>query len=174
MSEPILGPSQTTILQCQSWLESRGCRLTGVLLVPTFFEVCPRVGVRPEVAIAQFAKETGFCYRYTSKTSVLNESFHNPCGLKTLRGGDNYDPDAHWRPDDWDIGILGQAEHLAKYAGSWAVLPPYKPVDPRFGLVRFGSAPTVRSLSGRWAGPGYGESLEDNYLTPLLNHGVAR
>ena len=166
MNTNILGASELSASQAAGWAASRGCKVTGILLAPLFWEIAPRLGVRPEVAYAQAMKETGF-FKFGG---VLDETFHNTCGLKTTGGGGNYDPDAHWRPYDWNIGILGHVEHLALYAGAWVTHLGDEPTDPRHFSWLHGRAKTIEALSNNWAGSGYGESLRDHYFIPLMNY----
>lgn len=58
---PILGPAQATVEQARVWARSRGATEEFVGLADLYWELAPeRGGVRPEVAYAQAAKETGF------------------------------------------------------------------------------------------------------------------
>ncbi|RJX17714.1 MAG: hypothetical protein C4570_07875 [Ammonifex sp.] len=163
---PIGGEPQATVAQAQTWARSRGATSHFVELAELYWELAPAVGVRPEVAYAQFGKETAFG-RFGG---VINESYCNPCGLKTTIGGSNSDPDAHQRFPNWRAGIHAHLDHLALYAG----LPGYPKAlsqtpDPRHFVYLAGNARTVEALGGRWApSPEYGLSLVKDYLTPLL------
>jgi N-acetylmuramoyl-L-alanine amidase len=124
-------------------------------LAPLYWRLAPPRGIRPEVAYAQAAKETGFG-RFRG---VLDSSFHNPCGLKTRIGGGNYDPRAHQRFASWREGVVAHLDHLALYAGARGY-PRARTPDPRqFAFLR-GRAHSVQMLGRAWApAPNYGASL---------------
>ena len=110
---------------------------------------------------------------------VLDESYHNPCGLKNPSGGDDYDANAHKKFDNWDQGVIAHLDHLALYAAadgypktsyvdSWKgeELSVDETYDPRhtgwFGTTSgiLGKAKDVLSLTGSWASdPNYGIEL---------------
>jgi len=162
---PIIAPPSATVEQAQKWAKSRGATQTFIDLAPLFWELSQFSGVDPAVAYAQAAKETGFG-RFTG---VLDESFHNTCGLKTTQGGDNYDPNAHMRFPDWRTGILAHLDHLALYAGAPGY-PKADSPDPRHFKYLYGRAATVEELGGNWApSSDYGISIVRDYLTGLRN-----
>jgi len=126
-----------------------------VSLAGIYWEIGEKLGVRPEVAYAQAAKETDFG-RFTG---VLNTTFHNPAGLKRPQGGPNHNPGAHMRFKSWREGITAQFEHLALYAGKPGY-PRAGAVDPRPFASLHGRAKTVEALGGSWApSKAYGRSL---------------
>ena len=133
-------------------------------LVRIYWEVARARGVRPDVAFAQSAKETGFGRFGT----VVTRGFKNPCGLKTTEGGANDDPDAHARFDSWRQGIIACVDHLALYAGV-AGYPRANSHDPRHFSSIKGTATTVQALGGRWApARDYGRSIVDGYLVHMI------
>lgn len=152
---PILGKPQTTQAKASAWAIKNHATWVFKSLVPLYWWHGNVLGVRPEVAYAQAAKETGFG-RFGG---VIDETFHNPCGLKTAAGGGNYDPEAHTRFPDWPVGVLAHVEHLGLYAGG-RLFPRPAPADPRHFPYLLGKATTVEDLGGRWA-PSltYGTSL---------------
>jgi hypothetical protein len=110
------------------------------------------LGVRPDVMVAQSAKETN----YGHFTGTVPPHFNNFFGLKTGDGGDNDDPNAHAVFDFKSWGIRAGAEHLYVYA----VGPLEEPIDPRHDKPVPGSAPNVEDLGGRWAvSATYGTSI---------------
>ncbi|MDH7478694.1 MAG: N-acetylmuramoyl-L-alanine amidase [Syntrophomonadaceae bacterium] len=159
---PIVGPPQAKAEQAAAWARSRGATEEFVSLAPVYWVIGQQVGIRPEVAYAQAAKETAFG-RFGG---VIDASFHNWCGLKTREGGASSDPNAHQRFADNNQGVLAHIQHLAAYAGADIV---GEIVDPRFYLVKKGSAGTVEELGGKWApNPDYGKSIVEQYLKPLM------
>jgi len=159
--ESILGASQIDLSRARRWAESHNAHERFLMVLITYFR-SKTYGVRTELAVAQSAKETG----YGHFGGVVQPDFHNWCGLKTSQGGANSDPNAHARFPSDEIGVLAHYQHLALYAG--VVVPTTEIVDPRHRPDLRGAAPTVIDLSQRWAGVGYGESLETSYLLPLL------
>jgi len=159
----ILGPSKLTPEAAAAWAVSRGATDLFASLASLYWAYAPERGVRPEVAYAQSAKETGF----GNFGGVITPQYRNPCGLKTTDGGENSDPDAHQKFPTWEVGVIAHLDHLALYAGAIGY-PLGGTPDPRHFPSLFGKAPTVEELSGNWAGEGYGESLRDSYVKPLL------
>ena len=143
---PIIGPATGTAAQGRTWAKSKGASDTFIRLADIFWNVATAVGVNPVVAYCQSAKETGF----GNFTGVLDDSFMNPCGMKTSGGGDNYDPNAHQRFASWEQGIAAQIDHLALYAGA-AGYPKANTPDPRHFPFIKGKAKTVEDLGGNWA-----------------------
>ncbi|MFC0561963.1 hypothetical protein [Halalkalibacter alkalisediminis] len=62
-------------------------------------------------------------------------------------------------------GVLAHIQHLFAYASTNPLPDKYPLVDPRFDLVKRGSANTSISLNGKWAVPGhnYGQSILNLY-----------
>lgn len=152
---PILGLPRVPPEQAAAWAKLNGATRQFVRLAPLYWRVAETVGVRPEVAYAQAAKETNFG-RFTG---VLNASFHNPCGLKRTASGSNRSPAAHMHFRSWQQGVTAQIDHLALYAG----LPGFPHAgspDPRAFPTLAGKARWVERLGGRWApSRSYGVSL---------------
>lgn len=166
MPHPILGQALVRVERAEEWAESLGASRVFVDLVRPFWELAPiHGGVRPEVALAQSALETN-CGRFGG---VLDESFRNPCGMKTTAGGGDYDREAHMRFDTWNDGVTAQLDHLALYAGAEGY-PRAQTADPRHFPSITGAAKYVEDLGGRWATlPDYGLLVRDRYLVPLLS-----
>jgi len=117
-------------------------------VIALYYAIAPRYRVRPEVALAQAAHETGWGHY----GGVVPPDYHNWCGLKTAAGGSDSDPAAHARFPDDVTGILAHVQHLAAYAGGPTPQDAGDPVvSPRLHLVQRGSAPTVEQLGGKWA-----------------------
>ena len=153
----ILNQPSSTVEKAKIWAIYKLATEEFVSLADLYWEISPAVGVDPAVAYAQAAHETGFG-RFGG---VLDASFHNPCGLKTRAGGDNYDPNAHTRFPDWETGIKAHVDHLALYAGAAGFPDPNSP-DPRHFPSLFGTALTVEGLSTRWApSETYGDRVRD-------------
>jgi len=161
---PILGPVQATVEQAKAWARSRGATEQFVALADLYWDLAPETSVRPEVAYAQSAKETGFGHF----GGVLTPQHCNPCGLKVTSGGNNNDPDAHQQFETWREGVQAHLDHLALYAGANGY-PKVNTPDPRHFTWLCGRAPNVEALGGKWApSPDYGSSIVNRYLRPLL------
>ncbi len=165
-SVSILSETKSNIKQMQAWARSKNATETFVNLAPIYFDIAIKIGVNPEGAYCQAAYETGFG-RFGG---VIDETYNNPCGLKTSIGGDNDDPDAHKRFKDWNEGITAHIDHLALYAGA-SGYPKASSPDPRHFEWLTGRATTFRSLGGegKWApNENYGIRL-GNLLNELYN-----
>lgn len=162
---PIIAEPRATVEQAQEWARKRGATETFVNLVPLYWKYAPeRGGVDPAGAYCQAAKETGFG-RFGG---VIDESYHNPCGMKVKQGGGNYDPNAHQRFSSWEEGIKAHLDHLALYAGAKGY-PRKDTLDPRHFAWIKGKAATFEELGSRWApNPDYGKSIVEDYLKPLM------
>ena len=115
-------------------------------------------GVNHDVAFAQMCLETGFL-KYGG--DVKPEQY-NYCGLGATGNGN---PGLSF-PDS-RIGVRAHIQHLKAYATA----APLKQelVDPRYRYVRYGSAPSIKGLSGTWAADrGYAEKIS-NILSRLYN-----
>ncbi len=165
----IISDTQVTAAQAKSWAKSKGATETFISLADLYWKYSEKCGnVNPGIAYVQAAKETG----YGKFGGVLDESYHNPCGLKTSSGGDDYDPNAHQRFNSWDEGAQAHLDHLALYAGA-AGYPRKDTYDPRHFATIKGKAQTVNSLGGNWApSRTYGEEVNKLYNDLLKSAGI--
>jgi hypothetical protein len=107
-------------------------------------------GVNADVAFAQMCVETGFL----SFRGQVTPDMNNFAGLGTTGPGVNGE-----RFPTPQIGVRAQIQHLKAYATA----EPLKGelVDPRYKWVKYGSAPTVAALSGKWAADkNYGRKIQ--------------
>jgi N-acetylmuramoyl-L-alanine amidase CwlA len=142
---PIAGPPSVTAAQMSAWAATKGAAPWFRENAQTFHDAALAAGIDPAAAYAQSAKETGLG-RFGG---VLDESFHNPCGLKTSSPKDD-SPESHMRFASWKEGIQAQADHLALYAGAPG-FPKAGTPDPRHFPSIKGTAKTVEELGGKWA-----------------------
>lgn len=165
----IISDSEVTAKQAKKWAKSKGATETFIDLADLYFEYSSECGdVNPAIAYVQAAKETG----YGKFGGVLDESYHNPCGLKIPAGGGDTDKDAHQRFDSWDEGVQAHMDHLALYAGA-SGYPKEDTYDPRHFVTIKGKAKTVNSLGGKWAPSAtYGEEVNALYKNLLDYAGV--
>ena len=165
----IISDSEVTEKQAIKWAKSKGATETFQDLAKLYFDYSSECGdVNPAIAYVQAAKETG----YGKFGGVLDESYHNPCGLKTASGGGDTDKDAHQKFDSWDEGVQAHMDHLALYAGAKGY-PKKNTSDPRQFATKKGVATTVNALSTQWApSPTYGEEVNALYKDLLDFAGV--
>ena len=105
--------------------------------------------VNPDIAFVQMCLETDYL-RYGGQ--VLKEQY-NFCGLGATDDGSEGATFNSVRE-----GVRAHIQHLKAY-GSTRSLNKHV-VDPRFELVKRGSAPTIKELAGKWAtDPQYAEKL---------------
>ena len=143
--------------QAEAWAKSKKATDTFVSLAALYWRLSlSRGGVNPAVAFCQAAVETG----YGKFGGVIDESYHNPCGMKTKTGGDNNDKNAHQRFTSWEEGVTAHLDHLALYAGAEGY-PRADTPDPRHFPSLKGTSATVEGLSGVWAtSKTYAENIE--------------
>ena len=159
----ILGKATATYAQAEAWVKS--VKTANKLLLenlPLIWKAAEGNGINPVIMLSQVCVETG----YFNFGGVLNASFHNTCGLKTTKGGGDYEANAHMRFNSWADGIQAHADHLGLYAGA-KNCPKHSPntknyenikyksngttLDPRHFTYLYGKCPTVEGLSGTWA-----------------------
>ena len=165
----IISKTKVTAEQAEKWAKSKGATSTFISLAKLYWEYSDECGgVNPGIAYVQAAKETG----YGKFGGVLDESYHNPCGLKTSAGGGDYDPNAHQRFKTWDEGVQAHLDHLALYAGADGY-PKKNTYDPRHFVTIKGKATTVNGLGGKWAPSStYGEEVNTLYNNLLESAGI--
>ena len=125
-------------------------------IVQFYYEEADREGIRPDVAICQALKETGF-FAYGGDVSP---SQNNYCGLGATG---NHEPGLKFVSPQ--IGVRAHIQHLLAYTSTRS--PKVAIVDPRYTLVRdnrkdiFGKATHWTDLNGTWAVPGkyYGQDI---------------
>ena len=170
----ILSEASVSVERAQQWARGKNATETFISLAPLYEKYAKsRGGVNWLVAYVQAAKETG----YGRFGGVLDESYHNPCGLKNTSGGGDYDANAHKKFDNWDQGVIAHLDHLALYAGAsgypkniyqdkWigSNLNNNETYDPRHFNYLHGKCKTVNSLGGNWApSPTYGVEILNMY-----------
>jgi hypothetical protein len=153
---PIMGDAQVPFSRAYEWAKQGTFDLMHAASL--YYVLAPALNVRPEVALAQAAKETN----WGRFTGTVPREYNNWCGLKTTAGGGNFDAHAHQDFQDDAEGVQAHLEHLHLYAKGQ--LP--NPVDPRHFASVAGTAPTVEELGGKWApNPDYGNSVVDRLET---------
>lgn len=158
----IMNSPTATKQQIKTWAKDNNASDLYISLIDTAYDIAVEYEIDPTVMLSQFALETGFC-KYGG---VIDESYHNPCGLKTSSGGGNYDKKAHMKFKSWEDGFTAQAQHLRLYAGYCHHYRDDCPhdcpevIDPRHFKEIGGRAVFVSDLSRAWAtDSSYGNKL---------------
>ncbi|MGO5051964.1 N-acetylmuramoyl-L-alanine amidase [Lachnospiraceae bacterium LCP25S3_G4] len=175
----IMGATQTTLEQMVRYYKSSGVVYPAEALAkggaPSIEVFCQfyiieaqKEGIKPEVAFAQAMNETGFL-KFGGIVKIEQFNFAG-IGATDVDGTIN----SAWF-SDVPTGIRAQIQHLKAYSSTENLNQPC--CDPRFHLVRRGSAPYVEYLGIKenpnqtgWAtSQYYGFRLVNSYLKKLLN-----
>jgi len=97
-------------------------------------------GVNYDIAFCQMCLETGFL-QFDGDVKSEQNNFGGIGAIGNGVRGDSF--------SDRRIGVRAQIQHLKAYATTKPLVQPL--VDPRFGLVKRGTAPLLGQLTGRWA-----------------------
>ena len=192
-STPIIGQAVATLAQARTWLQQKAP--AWVEMADLYYGIAPRYGIRPDVALCQATKETAF-FRFggivmpdqnnfagLAATGTPNPSVTPEEYQKLLRGADparvKLEPGRNGATfTDRATGVEAQIQHLYAYATADALPAGTVLLDPRFVLVRRGSARFVEHLGAAenptgvgWAYPGkdYGKSIVRDFLTPMAS-----
>lgn len=167
-SDPsIIGTPMASQKQCVRYLlrnnPNPNIAVSAEEIVQLYYEEGEREGIRPDVALCQAFKETGF-FRYGG---TVTPDQNNYCGLGTtsavVKG--SYFPNPQ-------IGVRAHIQHLLAYSSTRR--PSTEIVDPRYSIVRKAyGAKTLgnwEDLNGRWAVPGdsYGQQILSMFNAMLL------
>ena len=163
---PILGEPQATVHQAKEWAKERDAHQRFIDIAPVYWEIGQEIGIRPEVAYCQSAKETAFG-RYGG---VVSPEANNWAGIKIREGGPNSDPDAHEKFDTPEDGVRAHFNHLAAYVGLNPIGEPHGRYHTVMTIDWAGTIRYVEEFGGRWApSEEYGKSIVNDYLNGLLN-----
>ena len=156
----IVGSAEATPEQMAAYITRRNpapkLNCTVPQIVRYYYEEAGREGIRPDIALCQALKETGF-FAYGGDVVPAQNNF---CGLGTTGGGVR---GASFETPQ--LGVRAHIQHLLAYASS---NPPHVTVvDPRYDLIVHdrpdihGSVTTWTGLNGIWAVPGktYGQDI---------------
>lgn len=156
----IFGPAEATEEQMTAYILRRNPqpKLNGTVeeIVRAYYVEAGREGIRPDVALCQALKETGF-FGYGGDVSPKQNNF---CGLGATG---NHEPGARFATIE--LGVRAHIQHLLAYAS--AHRPQEAVVDPRYELVVqnhpeiHGKIQRWTGLNGVWAVPGtrYGQDI---------------
>lgn len=150
----IIGAPRITAQQMEAFVHS--VNPGAPYLAQIFLDEGRKEGIRGDIAYAQSIRETGY-FRYGNM--VLAEQ-NNYAGLGATNATAKGKGAWFVTPEE---GVRAQIQHLKAYANTAPLRNPL--VDPRFHLVRRGSAPYWEDLNGKWAVPGtsYGQDILKMY-----------
>jgi hypothetical protein len=109
-------------------------------LACTYIEEAKTEGINSDIAFSQMCLETGFL-RFGG---LVTPEMNNFCGLGAMspeQPGERF--------PSMQTGVRAHIQHLKGYASAEPLKNPL--VDPRYKWVKYGSAPTIYDLAGRWA-----------------------
>ena len=156
----ILGQAEATQAQMLRYLLKRNpkplLKCTPKQIIQIYYEEADREGIRPDVALCQAFKETGF-FAYGGD---VKPNQNNYCGL-----GATGNKEPGFTFESPQVGARAHIQHLLAYASTR--LPKIAIVDPRYTLLRdfrkdvFGKTTRWVDLNGIWAVPGttYGQDI---------------
>ena len=156
----IFGGAEATQEQMAAYITRRNpspkLSCTVPQIVRYYYEEAGREGIRPDVALCQALKETGF-FAYGGDVVPAQNNF---CGLGTTGGGVR---GASFATPQ--LGVRAHIQHLLAYASTSR--PHATVVDPRYDLIVtehpdiHGNITTWTGLGGVWAVPGrtYGQDI---------------
>ncbi|MGA9289555.1 MAG: N-acetylmuramoyl-L-alanine amidase [Anaerobacillus sp.] len=151
----ILGPSVLSASQMNAYVRSINPGASPDLAA-LYLSISKRYGIRGDVAFAQAIHETNF-FRFTG---IVQPEQNNFAGIGATGGGTR----GATFPNP-STGVLAHIQHLYAYTSTAPIPAGDSLVDPRFSLVKRGSATTWQALNGKWAVPGtiYGQLILTHY-----------
>lgn len=165
----IMGATRTSAAQIARYFKSKGTTYPssvysskGAATIEDFAKIvveeAEAEGVRAEVVFAQAMHETGWL-KFGGLVTAEKCNFAGLGATGNSSDGAATDYGRGYTYPDVRTGIRAQVQHLKAYASIEPLVNAC--VDQRFKYVTRGCAPTVGSLSGKWAVPGngYGESI---------------
>ena len=159
-ADTILGPATIPARQMVHFIRQRNPhpKLNAPLedVVQAYYDEAGREGIRPDVALCQALKETGY-FAYGGDVSPDQNNF---CGL-----GATGNRVAGARFATPQLGVRAHIQHLLAYASTER--PKTAIIDPRYELLAekhpelYGKVDSWTGLNGRWAVPGkhYGQEI---------------
>ncbi|WP_271252976.1 glucosaminidase domain-containing protein [Pseudanabaena sp. Chao 1811] len=146
----IMGDGITSEVQLLRLLQLNSAPLNIYGDLPTIYrEEAAIEGVNYDIAFCQMCLETGFL-QFDGDVKPEQNNFGGIGAIGNGIRGDSF--------SDRRIGIRAQIQHLKAYATTKPLVQPL--VDPRFSLIKRGTAPLLGQLSGKWAeDPNYDKKI---------------
>ncbi|MDR0539454.1 MAG: glucosaminidase domain-containing protein [Spirochaetaceae bacterium] len=152
-SYAIMGRGSLSVDEMADWLTSANPEIDSDFardFAALYIHESALEGVNHDVAFSQMCLETGFL-RFDRLVSQDMNNFGGLGAVNAMTPGERF--------ATVGIGVRAQIQHLKAYGSTIPLTQ--KLVDPRYGYVRYGSAPTIYELSGKWAADtAYGEKLK--------------
>ena len=149
---PLAGSADVSFEAFYRHVRSRNARIDGSYLrelYDHYRDLSVLEGMSLLVALAQMTHETNYLL-FTGSVRATQFNYAGIGATSETTPGDVF-PDIR-------TGVAAHIQHLKAYANDEPLVTEL--VDPRFYLVVRGTAPTVQSLTGRWAvDPGYGRKV---------------
>ena len=137
----IVGDGITSEVQLLRLLQLNKAPLNIYGDLPTIYrEEAAIEGVNHDIAFCQMCLETGFL-QFDGDVKPEQNNFGGIGAIGNGIRGDSF--------RDRRIGVRAQIQHLKAYATTKPLVQPL--VDPRFSLIKRGTAPLLSQLSGKWA-----------------------
>ncbi len=137
----IMGNGFTSEVQLLRLLQLNNAPLNFYGDLPTIYrEEATIEGVNYDIAFCQMCLETGFL-QFDGDVKPEQNNFGGIGAIGNGVRGDSF--------GDRRIGIRAQIQHLKAYATTMSLVQPL--VDPRFSLIKRGTAPLLSQLAGKWA-----------------------
>ncbi|MDR1230604.1 MAG: glucosaminidase domain-containing protein [Spirochaetaceae bacterium] len=154
MEEPVMGKGKMSAKALSAFLlkynPALGKSFTDAFVV-YYIDEARAEGVNADIAFAQMCIETGFL----SFRGQVTPDMNNFAGLGTT-GEPGVKGERFPTPQ---IGVRAQIQHLKAYATAEPLNG--KLVDTRYKWVKYGSAPTIADLAGKWAADkDYGRKIQ--------------
>ena len=124
------------LLKCNDSINIKEARM----LADIYIKESAAEGINHDVAFSQMCLETGFL-RFGG---LVTPDMNNYCGLGSIGPGQK----GHSFPSQ-EIGVRAHIQHLKGYATTDQLKQSL--VDPRYRYIKYGSAPNIYELAGRWA-----------------------
>lgn len=157
---PIRGDQQADVERMYQFVSSRNPSFSREV-AQAFYDIGSIYGIRGDIALCQAIIETGW-FRFDNGTAVKPSSY-NYCGMGVSRRGDK-----GCRFKSIQEGVTAMIQHLYAYSCHDDLPEGETMLDPRFSLVKRGSAKSWESLSGRWAmNEHYGHNILKIYKNML-------
>jgi len=162
----VIGPPLFALSEVMAWAKAGALRKGSPyndtnmgILVSTYWRVGLEYGVRPDLAIAQSAKETGF-WTYKGDVGPWQWNF---AGIGATGG-----VPGHWFPT-LEAGVRAHVLRMKMYAKYSTVAYDEEILVRPLDQKHWGKYPNIQDFDGKWAVPGfgYGDSIVNDYLKQI-------
>lgn len=177
---PIMGSAVVTRDQAKRWINTTPTPSEFRDLVDLYYDIAPIYNIRPDMALAQAAHETGY-FRFRGDAKPWQNNFAGigvtgvaSDGNTPLNGANpnrvRFEKGVHGAIFvDKATGVEAQIQHLYAYASSSSLPAGRDLLSPRFTLVRRGTAPYVEYLGRNQNPAGVGWATDATYGFKIVN-----